>query len=521
MEHVTQTEDLQSKINELKEILEQEKKFTRDVFESAPVAIIGVSRDNHIQMANRKAEQILTKPREELLGMLLSDAIPGANPFSTRRGDAKELKINLPWNGCALTWKSSLVRDDNGEVIGAMIFGSVFESLSGSTVWTERMNTIQSFVGGVAHDFNNLLSGVVGYSSLIKSMAKPEDRIFKCVEALDQSVKRITGLIQELLRFGRGGKVQAMPLNISSHVKELCNTWCPENNAISIKKDLAVDLRCVNADWPLIEEALRNLLENAAESMPEGGEISVSTEQVETVRQSANVINYPEPGTYVRIRIKDTGDGMDMGTLAKAFVPFFSTRAKAKGAGMGIPVAYAMVKRHNGYVTLESEPGKGTIASVYLPIQPIIENIDIDDASVAGGTETILIVDDEKEVTSSVFEMLKELGYSVLTANSGRQALKIYKEKRPEIDLVILDMMMPEMSGLQTYESLKNIDPELNVLLTSGVEQQMLNAGKISEKCGDSFVPKPYRLDKLSRIIRENIERGRPPSHADQHHPGS
>jgi PAS domain S-box-containing protein len=518
MEQATRTENLQSKIDELKGMLEQEKRFTHGVFESAPVAIIGVSRDNKIQMVNRKAEQILAKPREELLEMPLSDVIPGANPLGTDEGDAEGFERNLPWNGCALTWKSSLIRNDNGETIGAMIFGSVFESLSGNTVWTERMNTIQSFVGGIAHDFNNLLSGIVGYSSLVKSMTRPEDRIFKSIEALDQSVKRVSSLVRQLLRFGRGAKVKAMPLNISSHVKELCNTWCPANNAVSVRKNLGVDLRCVSADWPLIEEALTALLENAAESMPEGGEISVSTEQMEITHPSTNVINYPKPGTYVRITIKDTGDGMDMETLSKAYMPFFSTRNKAKGSGMGIPTAYATTRRHNGYLTLESEPKKGTVASIYLPVQPIIETIDIKDATVSRGTETILIVDDEKEVTTRVAEMLRELGYSVLTANSGKQALKIYKNNRPGIDLVILDMMMPEMSGIETYGSLKNIDPELNVLLTSGVEQHTLNAEKIGEGSVHSFVPKPYRLDRLSRIIRENIEKRRKPSHLEKHH---
>ncbi len=387
MEHTIETEDLQHRISVLRETLEQEKKFIRDVFQSAPVAIVAVSRDNKIQMVNGKAEQILAKPREELLGMSVGDVIPCAEPFNSDKKSSKTLEINMPWNGCALSWKSTFLRDDQGEVIGTMLFGSVFESLSANTIWNERINTIQSFVRTLAHDFNNLLGGVVGYSSLLKTLTEPGDKISSYIDALDTSVKRIVDVTANLTKFSRGGKLCGMQFDINNNLRELCNKWHSKDNQINTDTDLAADLPYANADWQFLEEALKVLLENAAEAMPTGGNILVSTEQMEITGPSPNIINYPRPGTYIKITIKDTGEGMDMETLSKAFMPLFSTRQKGKGAGMGISIAYGIIKKHNGYLTLESRPDEGTVASVYIPLYPDGEAIDIKDAPESKGIE--------------------------------------------------------------------------------------------------------------------------------------
>jgi len=387
MQQTSHADDIQTRIDTLRDMLERENKFVSDIFESAPVAIIGVSRDNRIQMINRKAEQVLEESRENLLGTSIGDSIPGANPFDRQNGRTNEVEINLPWNDCALSWKSIFIRDDHGEVTGAMLFGSVFESISSNTIWVDRVNTIQSFMAKLAHDFNNLLGGVVGYSSLIKSMVGEEGKVSKYLDALETSVKRLAEVTERLLKFGRGGQPQPMPLDLNKHVSELCNTWRAGNNTINISKNFVEDLDPVNADWRVIENALRALLENAAEAMPNGGDIFVSTERAEIAGPPPNIINYPGAGTYIRVGIRDSGCGMDAETIAKAFMPFFSEREKGRGSGMGLSVAYASIKKHGGYITLESEPGKGTTASVYLPVQPVVENIDIGDALTAGGDQ--------------------------------------------------------------------------------------------------------------------------------------
>ena len=387
MQQTSQVDEIQTRIDTLRDMLEREKNFVTNVFESAPVAIIGVSRDNRIQMINRKAEQVLDESREDLLGTSVGDSIPGANPFNLQNERTNELEINLPWNDCALSWKSTFVRNDNGEITGAMLFGSVFESLSSNTIWVDRMNTIQSFMAKLAHDFNNLLGGVVGYSSLIKSMIGEESKVSKYLDALETSVKRLAEVTERLLKFGRGGQPQPMPLDLNKHVGELCNTWRAGNNKININKNFAEDIDLVNADWRIIENALRALLENAAEAMSNGGDIFVSTEQAKIAGPPPNIINYPSAGAYIRVSIRDTGCGMDAETIAKAFMPFFSNQEKGRGTGMGLSVAYAAIKKHGGYITLQSEPGKGTTASVYIPIQTAVEKIDIGDALLAEGNQ--------------------------------------------------------------------------------------------------------------------------------------
>ena len=508
MESVEELNSLQHRVDELRSRLEKEHSFTHDVLKSAPVALVGISRGNKIQYVNRKAEQVLGKPADDLLGEDIDRFIPEAELFDSRSGSAGRFERTLSWKGCALSWKSAAMRDQNGATVGAMLYGSVFESISRRTVWSERMGAIQSFVGSLAHDLNNILGGVVGYSSLLSNMVEPDSAIFNYVEALDKTTKGLADIIEKLQRFGHCTQPNEMPFDVNYHLETFCRKWLEENPDLTISTDFAFNLQCVKADWMLIEQALDALFENAVEATPESDEIIISTEQVEVTGPSSTIINYPAPGTYVRMQIRDRGHGMDAETTAKAFIPFFSTKEKGKGTGtgLGLSIAYGIIKKHFGYLTLESGPGCGTTTSIYLPLQPVIETIDIDDSLVARGTETILIIDDEHEVTNTVSEMLGELGYSVYTANTGDEALNIYRENKSHIDLVILDMIMPDMSGEETYHSLKDIDPDVKVLLTSGFDHQWSDAEKMCDLTTTSFVSKPYRLDNLSTVIRKSID---------------
>jgi CheY-like chemotaxis protein len=277
-----------------------------------------------------------------------------------------------------------------------------------------------------------------------------------------------------------------------------------------IDLDMAPDLSCIRGDWSLIERALGALVENAAEAVEESGRIRICADELTVVSSHHSVRGYPEPGRYVRLQVTDDGPGMDKDALAKALLPFFSTKDKGRGSGMGLPVAYGLVGSQGGYLTVESEPQEGTTASVYLPVMPVVQSIEIAEDTPAGDEETILIVDDETSVTGTVSEMLRELGYSVYVANSGEEALRIYSDKKGAIDLVILDMMMPKMSGKETFESLKEIDPGLRVLLTTGFDHQEPDAKKICEENPAAFVAKPFKAETLSEAVKETMERKEP-----------
>jgi PAS domain S-box-containing protein len=375
MKETAETQCLESRIISLKKMLEKEKRFSESIFQSAPVAIIGVSTANNVLMANRKAEELFGKSTEEILGVEFGRIVAGANPFGSGSG----IDMTLPWNGCAICWKSSLVRDDDGTVIGAMLFGMTFEQISSSTIWSERMDAVQSFVGSLAHDLNNLLGAISGYSSLVQTFAGTEDKMLTYLKALDTSIKRMSDITARSIRFAHTIKPRRESFRLNERLNALCNTWLEKKTGVNIEKRFNNTCDQTEADWMMIEESVTALLDNAFEAMPENGIIWITTEEIEVTNTLQGIPNYPRPGRYLKINLRDNGKGMDRETIPKAFMPFFSTRDKGKGSGMGLTIAYSLIKQHNGYLTLESEPGKGTAASIYLPVQSSAERIDIEE----------------------------------------------------------------------------------------------------------------------------------------------
>jgi CheY-like chemotaxis protein len=287
-------------------------------------------------------------------------------------------------------------------------------------------------------------------------------------------------------------------------IKETSSMFGRTKKEISIHRKYGKDLFTVEVDRGQMEQVFMNLYVNAWQAMPGGGEIYLETENT-LLDDEQTVLYAVTPGRYVKISVTDTGTGMDEKTKERIFDPFFTTKEMGRGTGLGLATVYGIIKGHKGMIHVESEPGHGTTFTIYLPASEK-EAVKAEKATgtIARGTETILLVDDEKMVLEVSRELLESMGYRVYAAGSGQEAIAVYMEKRNEIDLVILDMIMPGISGGETFDRLREINPGIKVLLSSGysIEGQ---AQEIMDRGCNGFLQKPFRLTNLSRKVREMI----------------
>jgi len=289
-------------------------------------------------------------------------------------------------------------------------------------------------------------------------------------------------------------------------VKETSETFGTTRKDIIVHQELADKLYGIHADQGQTEQVLLNLYVNAGDAMPGGGDLFLKTINV-TDKDMRGKAYEPKPGNYVLLTVRDTGVGMDKETMERIFDPFFTTKGLAEGTGLGLASAYGIIKAHGGYIDVDSEKGKGTTFEIYLPAteEEVEEEKELS-GEILNGKETVLLVDDEEMVLDAGEQMLIKLGYEVLLAGSGREALELYKKNQDKIDMVLLDMIMPGMGGGETYDRIKEINPKVKVLLSSGysIEGQ---ATEILKRGCNAFIQKPFDMELLSRRIREVLDK--------------
>ncbi|MBW1858296.1 MAG: PAS domain-containing protein, partial [Deltaproteobacteria bacterium] len=405
---------------------------------------------------------------------------------------------------------ASLLRNEEGEIIGTLgIYRNITEKniLENQLAQAQRMEALGTLAGGIAHNFNNLLMGIQGNASLMlleTDAAHPNYQKLKTIEKSVQSGSRLT---RQLLGYAREGKYEIRPISLNQLMKETSDTFSMTKKEIRIHQELAEDLFGIRADQGQIEQALLNLYVNATDAMPGGGDLFLNTINV----KHKDIKKKPfkaKPGNYVLLTVRDTGTGMDKETMKRIFEPFFTTKGLAKGTGLGLASTYGIIKAHGGYIDVDSEKGHGTTFYVYLPAskQRLEKPIKSND-QIINGRGAILLVDDEEIVLDVSINMLKELGYTVLKAKGGREAVKIYKENKDKITMVLLDIIMPDMSGGQVYDRIKEINPDIKVLLSSGynIEGQ---ATEILERGCNGFIQKPFNMKELSHSISKILDNG-------------
>ncbi len=368
----------------------------------------------------------------------------------------------------------------------------------------QRLEAIGTLAGGVAHDFNNLLMGIQGTVGLLLDDLPMQHPQAGRLEEIEGYLQRAVELTNRLLGFAREGKYEIQPIDINRLVDHTVALFGRTKKELTIQTHCQPDIPTVEADEGQLEQVLLNLFVNAWQAMPQGGTLTITTGLADLDTKRVAAYNL-KPGRYVEITVSDTGIGMDAETQQRIFDPFFTTKEVGAGTGLGLASAYGIVTNHQGIIEVSSGESRGTTFTIFLPAsnQPAVVKSS-QTAERLVGNETLLLVDDEEMILSVGTQMLERLGYTMLTARTGQEAIDIYHRNKNAIALVILDMIMPGMSGRELFEHLKTIDPEVKTLLSSGYSIDGQAAEILKSGC-NGFIQKPFTLDAISQKIREII----------------
>lgn len=372
--------------------------------------------------------------------------------------------------------------------------------------YLEAIESLGTIVGAIVHDINNLLMGIQGHISLMALEIDAAHPHYEKLKSIEQYIQNGADLTKRLLGFAGRGKYEVKPTDLNEIIRRSSDIFGKVKENITINSKFQKDLWTVEVDQGQIEQVLLNLYLNARQSMPGGGELFLQTENVTLGEEYANQ-NHLEPGGYVKISVTDTGAGMDQATQQNIFDPFFSAIALDTGTGLGLAPANDIIKNHGGIIAVYSEKEAGTTFNIYLPVseKEFIQEEEFAE-ELSKGSETVLLVDDEVMIIDVASQLLEKLGYKVYTAASGKEAIDIYKKQKDDIGIVILDVIMPGMNGGETYDRLKAINSDVNVLLASGygINRQI---NEILERGCNSFIQKPFNMKQLSRKIREVLDK--------------
>lgn len=371
----------------------------------------------------------------------------------------------------------------------------------------KKIEALGNLAGGIAHDFNNLLMGIQGIVSLLLYKIDPGDPHQDQIRLIEQYVDDAAGLTRQLLTFAKGGTLEIKPTDLNALIKKQTRMFGRIHKAIEITERLKFDLSPIEADPSQIDQVLMNIYVNSWHAMPGGGKLHVVTENINLTEKDVLIRSAQlRPGRFVKTTITDTGAGMDEDTLQRIFDPFFTTKQIGKGSGLGLYSSYGIIKNHGGHIQIVSKKNVGTAVSMYLPAtdKRVLDN-EAPSFKKILGRETVLLVDDEDKIRQVFKESLKLLGYSVIAADRGEQAIDIYRENSDNIDIIMLDMIMPGMSGKETYLELRKINPHSRVLLASGYtlegeESEIMQDGR------NGFIQKPFKIEELSAKIRAMLE---------------
>ncbi|MCD6197441.1 MAG: PAS domain S-box protein [Deltaproteobacteria bacterium] len=497
--------------------LRQSEERYRTLFEDSRDAIYITAREGMFVDANQSMLDLFGYSREEMIGLNARKIYVNSddrNIFQKeieQTGSVKEYEVKFCKKDgtkmdCLLT--SSVRQDDDGSILGYQgVIHDITERkcIEAQLHQAQKLESIGTLAGGIAHDFNNLLMGIQGHASLISLDIDPHHPNFQHLNGIEAAVENGANLTRQLLGFARGGKYQTKVIDLNKLIQINSEMFGRTKKEINIHTKYQKDLWPVEVDPGQINQVMLNLYINAWQAMSRRGDLHIETSNLVINKNDAKSFKV-KAGNYVKISVTDTGAGMDKATLQRIFDPFYTTKVMGRGTGLGLASAYGIIKNHGGIINVYSEKGSGATFEIFLLAsekQVIIEEKPA--AEILMGTQTILLVDDEDMILDVGEEMLRKLGYTVMLAKSGNEAIKVYKKHKDEIDLIILDMIMPDISGSEAYDIMKEINPKIKVLLSSGYSVNG-EAKEILERGCDGFIQKPFNLTTLSRKIGEILD---------------
>jgi len=427
------------------------------------------------------------------------------------RADDEERYISVRWE---------IIRDREGRVVRVRgVNQDVTErrraeeerkNLEAQLHQAQKMEAVGQLAGGIAHDFNNILTAIMGFAEVMALQMEKVNPLHRYVRQVLAAAERAADLTCGLLAFSRKQVLHVRPIDVGEVVdgfKKMLRRLIPEDIDFRIKS--APTGMTVMADRGLMEQVLMNLVTNARDAMPKGGDLTIETGSFIIDEAFVKSHDFGPPGRYAVITVGDTGCGMDQETREKIFDPFFTTKAVGKGTGLGLSITYGIVKQHNGFITVDSAPGRGTTFCVYLPLTDQERQVLPETRGTApapGGTETILLAEDDDAVRDLHCSALEEAGYTVIVTSDGREALEMFRERRTCVDMLVTDVIMPTMDGKRLYEEIAKIRPDMKVLFMSGYSAEILDGrGFYDDSIG--FMPKPVLPSVLLKRIREILDR--------------
>lgn len=510
-----------------------ERDRAQSYLELASVLFVAVDVDQKVTLINRKGCEVLGYREEEVIGknwfekflpppdagaiaavfraLMAGELEPGEyseNPVRTKSGEER-----------TIAWHNTVLRDTEGRVSGTLSCGQDIterkqaerevRQLEQQLFQAQKMEAVGQLAGGVAHDFNNLLQAILGFGELASLDADPSGSVHEGLGQVLSAAKRGTTLVQQLLAFSRRQVLQLKELDLGEVVRTLAKII-----RRVIGAHIALDIRCepglmgVRADRGQIEQILMNLCVNARDAMPDGGRLTIESRTRELDEEFCQANSWAKPGPYVQLSVTDTGCGMDEETQQRIYEPFFTTKANGEGTGLGLSTVYGIVSQHNGLIHVHSEPGTGTTFRIYLPTigRPWAAIQETLPPPPAGGTETILLAEDDDAVRSVVKCMLETAGYTVLTAHDGKDAIRVFDDNADQVDLLLLDVVMPKLGGRAVFDHVREKRPETRALFVSGYSPADIHTDFVLDE-GLQFIQKPYDCDALLRKVRESLDR--------------
>jgi len=510
--------NLERLVQERTKELNKSEQWHRSLFDSATDGIIVLDRngivlktnDNACAMHGYSKDDLLgahisllenddhrEKMAERMLRILAGESLVFETTHNKKDGSPLHLEIS-----------SKAIAIDN-ELYIQSFYRDVTEKkkLREHLLQSQKMESIGVLAGGIAHDFNNILSAILGHAEIIRLHTSLDSKSLRSLQVIEDVSIKAGGMISKLLGFARKSTYEMLPLNINTVILDTVKLLERMLGAdIKLNIDLSDRLPVIQGDINQLEQVMMNLLVNARDALPEGGRIDIATRYREVKDGMTDVPHYVQPGHYAEITVSDTGAGIPDQVVQKIFEPFFTTKERGKGTGLGLSMAYGAVKEHGGYINVQSQVGRGSTFTVYLPVVPAMA---ISRPANAIDTplkkqETILYVDDQEDSLRAVQEILEQQGYTMLSVSDPAQALALFKEKRREIALVITDMVMPEISGLELIKQISALDPELKILAVSG--HLNIIAGKDDIRDVAGFLRKPFDPRTLLATVRRILD---------------